>query len=107
MIRFVLRFIGLLLLALGFIFLVHDGTKSIADQTIYLTSVGSAWSNVHQGSLAALQPAIERLAGGWGWQGVIQPYFLDQPVSLVFAVVGAVLILLGRKKRPLIGYARD
>ena len=45
MIRFVLRFIGLLLLALGFIFLVHDGTKSIADQTIYLTSVGSAWSS--------------------------------------------------------------
>jgi hypothetical protein len=107
MIRFVLRFIGLLLLALGFIFLVHDGTKSIADQTLYLSSVGATWSNVHQASLAALQPAVERLAGAWAWQGVIQPYFLDQPVSLVFAVIGAVLIVLGRKKRPLIGYARD
>ena len=107
MIRFVLRFFGLLLLALGFIFLVHDGTKSIADQTLYLSSVGSVWSNIHQNSLAALQPTVERLAGPWAWQSVIQPYLLDQPVSLVFAILGAFLILLGRKKKPLIGYARD
>jgi hypothetical protein len=107
MIRFVLRFAGLLLLALGFIFLVHDGTKSIADQTLYLSSVGALWENVHQSSLAALQPTVERLAGGWAWQGAIKPHFLDQPASLVFAIVGAVLILLGRKKKPLIGYARD
>src|SRR5262249_43700183 len=81
MIRFVLRFIGLLSLALGFIFLVHDGTKSIADQTVYISSVGSTWSNVHQNSLTALQPEVERRAGAWVWQGLIQPYFLDQPVS--------------------------
>ena len=59
MIRFVLRFIGLLSLALGFIFLVHDGTKSIADQTVYISSVGSTWSNIHQSSLTALQPEVE------------------------------------------------
>jgi hypothetical protein len=107
MIRFVLRFLGLLLLALGFIFLVHDGTKSIADQTLYLSSVTSVWSNIHQSSLSALQPAVERLAGAWAWRGVIEPYLLEQPVSLVFAILGAILILLGRKKKPLIGYARD
>jgi hypothetical protein len=107
MIRFIFRFIGLLLLAAGFIFLVHDGTKTIADQTLYLSSVGTTWSNLHQSSLTALQPAVERLGGSWAWQGVIQPYFLDQPVSLVLAIVGAIFILLGRKKKPLIGYARD
>jgi hypothetical protein len=107
MIRFILRFVGLLLLALGFIFLVHDGTKSIADQALYLSSVGATWSNIHQNSLTALQPAVERLAGDWAWQGVIKPYVLDQPVSLAFAIVGGILILLGRKKKPLIGYARD
>jgi hypothetical protein len=47
------------------------------------------------------------LAGPWAWQGVIQPYFLKQPVSLVLVIVGAILTLLGRKKKPLIGYARD
>jgi uncharacterized membrane protein YeaQ/YmgE (transglycosylase-associated protein family) len=50
---------------------------------------------------------VEGLAGAWVWNGVIQPYFLKQPVSLVLAIVGAILILLGRKKKPLIGYARD
>src|SRR5262245_51441960 len=107
MIRFVLRFIGLLLLALAFIFFVHDGTKSIADQTFYVSTVGATWSNVHQSSLAGLQPVVERLAGKWTWNGLIRPYFLDQPVCLVFALVGAVLILLGRKRKPLIGYGRD
>lgn len=107
MIRFVFRFVGLVALALVFIFLVHDGTKSIADQTLYLSSVSSTWENVHQNSLASLQPTVERYAGTWAWQGVIKPYFLDQPVSLVLAIIGAILILLGRKKKPLIGYARD
>jgi hypothetical protein len=107
MIRFVFRFVGLLLLALGFIFLVHDGTKSIADQTLYISSVSSVWANIHQSSLSSLQPTVERLGGVWAWQGLVQPYFLDQPISLVLAIVGAILILLGRKKKPLIGYARD
>jgi len=107
MIRFVLRFFGLLMLALGFIFVVYDGAKTIVDQTWFVSSVGSVWDNIHQSSLAALQPTVERLAGPWAWQGVIQPYFLKQPISLVLVIVGAILTLLGRKKKPLIGYARD
>jgi hypothetical protein len=107
MIRFFFRFVGLLCLALGFVFLVYDGTKSIADQTFYITSVESIWSNVHQSSLAALQPAIERVLGPFPWQGVIKPYFLDAPMWAVLGILGAILILLGRKRRKLIGYARD
>ena len=42
-----------------------------------------------------------------GLGGLVPPYFLDQPISLVLGVIGAILILLGRKKKPLIGYARD
>src|SRR5215212_3881129 len=102
MIRFVFRFFGLLFLAL-----VYDGTKSIADQTLYISSLGATWSNIHQNSLSGLQPIIERLVGAWFWQGMVQRYLLDQPVALVLAVFAAILLLLGRKKRPLIGYARD
>jgi hypothetical protein len=32
---------------------------------------------------------------------------LDTPVALVLAILGALLLLLGRKKKPLIGYARS
>jgi hypothetical protein len=106
MIRFVFRFFGLLCLALGFIFVVYDGTRIIADQKWIVSSVGMTWDNIHQSSLTALQPAVERLAP-WAWKGVIQPYFLDQPIELVLAILGAILIVLGRKKKPLIGYARD
>jgi hypothetical protein len=107
MIRFVFRFLGLLLLALGFIFLVYDGTKSIADQTLYISSVDAIWSNLHQNSLAAFRPLVERTAGPWFWRDVVQAYFLNQSASLVLAIVGAIFILIGRKKKPLIGYARD
>ena len=107
MIRFIFRFFGLLLLALGFIFLVYDGTKSIADQALYISSVGATWSNIHQNSLTGLEPMVERLFGAWFWPGVVQRYFLDQPVWLVLAIVAALLLLLGRKRKPLIGYVRD
>ena len=62
MIRFVFRFLGLLCLAVGFIFLVYDGTRSIADQTLYLTSVGLLWSNIHQNSLCCCS---RRSSGMW------------------------------------------
>jgi hypothetical protein len=107
MIRFLLRFLGLLLLALAFIFLVYDGTKSIASNTIYLTSVREIWFNIHQKSLEQIQPVVAHYAGDWFWQAAVQPFFLEQPAWLVLGVVAVVMILLGRKKKPLIGYARD
>ena len=106
MIRFLLRFIGLLLLALAFIFVVYDGMKSIADGGISLTKMVQIWTDVHAGSLQLFQAAIERYASPEVWQlGVAR--VLDQPASAVFCVVGMILIVLGRKKKPLIGYARD
>src|SRR4029079_4202420 len=107
MIRFLLRFFGLLLLALAFIFLVYDGTKSIASNAVYLTKVSEVWFNIHQKSLEQVQPAIARWVGDWLWQVAIQPFFFEQPAWLVLGIVAIVLILLGRKKKPLIGYARD
>src|SRR5437660_9585714 len=83
MIRFVFRFFGLICLAMAFIFLIYDGTRLISDQTFdlaKLTSVESAWSNVHQNSLVALQTWVEKLAGPAPWRDVIKPYFLNQPM---------------------------
>ena len=69
MIRFVLQFLGLLLLALGFIFLVYDGIRSISDGHILLTRTSEVWLIVHDSSLAAFQAMVEsrrgrHLAGG-------------------------------------------
>ena len=105
MIRFLFRFLGLLCLALAFILLVYDGTKSIADQRIYITSVTDVWVAVNEASLTQLKPAIERLAV-WLWDPVVVK-ILAAPSALVLAIIGMVFILIGRKKRRLIGYARD
>jgi hypothetical protein len=105
MIRFVLRTLGLWILAAGFVFLVYDGTKSIAGDQIYLTKLGDVWNAVNSTSLQLLQPAIERHVSEWLWNPVILSV-LTAPAFLVFAVLGAILMLLGRKKKPLIGYAR-
>ena len=104
MIRFLLRFIGLLCLALGFILLVYDGTRSIADQRWHITKVSDAWITINESTLTKLQPTLEGIAR-WLWD----PLFvgvLNAPSWLVLFICGAILILLGRKKRPLIGYAR-
>jgi hypothetical protein len=106
MIRFLLRFVGLIFLAIGFIFLVYDGTKSIAANAMVVTPLSEMWNDIHASSLLLLQSAVENRFGEWAWDPLFQPV-LRSPTWLVFAVLGAVLLLLGRKKKPLIGYARD
>jgi hypothetical protein len=106
MIRFLFRFLGLLALALAFIFLVYDGTKSIADQHLYLTTIAQVWAELHQSSLAQVRPMLEGLSS-WLWDPVADTILNRGPAWLVLLVLGAVLVVIGRKKRPLIGYARD
>ncbi len=106
MIRFVSRFIGFVLLAAGFVFLIYDGTKSIAGSGIFITKLGQTWSDIDQNSLQLLQPAIVRHGAPWLWDPVMLTV-LQQPTWLVLGVLGALFILAGRRKKPLIGYARS
>jgi hypothetical protein len=105
MIRFLLRALGLLCLAAAFVFLVYDGTRSIAADTVIYTSVTELWTAVHASSLQQLKPFIEQHVGSWFWDRITTP-FLEAPVAVVFAIIGAILVLLGRPKKPLIGYTR-
>jgi hypothetical protein len=106
MIRFLLRFLGLWILAAAFVWLVIDGTKSIAGNAVFFTQLGKTWYELNPNSLQLLQPAIERHVAVWLWNPVIQTV-LEQPTWLVLGVTGSILILLGRRKKPLIGYGRD
>jgi hypothetical protein len=105
MIRFLLRFIGLLCLAAAFILVVYDGTKSIAANHLYFTSVRTLWDLIHAGSLAKLQPLVSPYAQGFLWDPVMLS-LLAAPSWSVLGVLGIIFILLGRRKKPLIGYAR-
>ena len=83
MIRFLLRFIGLWMLAAAFIFLVYDGAGWVANGVLNSMQVGTLWASIHQNSLLMLQPAVERHVAGWLWNPVIMTV-LEQPVWLVF-----------------------
>jgi hypothetical protein len=105
MIRFLLRFIGLCLLALAFIFFVYDGTKTIANQQLITMKVSDAWAIVDQNSLNFVQAWLKQKLA-FAWDPYLQKIF-DLPTWVVLGIVATILILLGRKKKPLIGYGRD
>lgn len=107
MIRFLLRFLGLWILAAAFIFLIYDGTKSIADRTgFFITQTDEIWRALHQTSRDQLQPFLTERIGDWAWDPVATTV-LEQPIWLVLGVIGIILILLGRRKKKLIGYTRE
>jgi ABC-type Fe3+ transport system permease subunit len=106
MIRFLLRSFGLWILAAGFVLFVYDGTKSIASSTLYFTALDDLLNLIYsRGSQDLLMPLVDRYFGHWLWETAMLPV-LKAPGCIVFGVVGAFLILVGRKKKPLIGYAR-
>jgi hypothetical protein len=106
MIRFVFRFFGLWILAAGFVALVRDGTKSIAGNAVFMTGLRDDWNNIHGASLDALKVLVEKYAGVPTWE-FLDTYIRVTPTWLVLGIIGSILILIGRKKKPLIGYGRD
>jgi hypothetical protein len=105
MIRFLCRFIGLFLLATAFVFFVYDGTKTIANQQLIYMKFSEIWAIIDQHSLNLAQDWLKQKAM-WAWDPYLEEIF-DLPTWIVLGIVAMVLVLLGRKKKKLIGYARD
>lgn len=109
MIRFLFRSLGLLCLAAAFILVVYDGTKSIAADQLYFTSVQGIWQLLNPDSFerftATVRPVVAPYAGGMAWDPIILG-ILSAPAWSLPGVLGVLFLLLGRKKKPLIGYAR-
>jgi hypothetical protein len=109
MIRFVFRFVGVIILAGGFIALVRDGTTSIGGNAVITTALGNDWIYFDDKSLEAFKAALARHVVPFigSWVSDLFGLVLAAPTFVVLGAIGAILILLGRKKKPLIGYGRD
>ena len=105
MIRGFFRLLGLLLLAGGFFFLIYDGARFVADQNLRFTRFGEVWNDVHQSSQQSFRTMVDG-ASPWLWNG-INKMILNQPVFAVLGILGIVLMLLFRPRKPLIGYSRN
>ncbi|MBY0296158.1 MAG: PetM family of cytochrome b6f complex subunit 7 [Methylobacterium sp.] len=101
MIRFLARFLGLLLLAAGFVGIVYDGARSIANNTVAVSSVSEVASALLKDRAASLQAAVEGSQPAlWKLLGAPLTVFPAAPIALV---LGLVLLWIGQPPRVGIG----
>jgi hypothetical protein len=102
MIRFLSRFLGLVFLAGGFVGLVYDGARSIANNAVRLTSVSDLLFTLFKDKASALQGNVEGVAP-WLWQILVLPLTLA-PIALIGLGLGAILLWIGQPAREPIGF---
>jgi len=99
MLRFIARFIGFWLIAGGLVAAVVDGAKSIAASSLVLTPVAETYA-----TLAAFgQPEGAEIAPLTLPPPFDVPldYLMQAPTAVVLAVLGALFLVLGvRRRRP-------
>jgi hypothetical protein len=106
MFRFLARVLGLLLVAAGFVGLVIDGTRSIANSEISFTPLGQLGFALFPKSFPLLEPAVTRHVHPFLWDPVLLNVLL-LPASVIGFVLGALLLWLGRRPPEPIGYRAD
>ena len=101
--RWLARFLGLLLAAGAFVAFVIDGAHSIADDRLTTEPVGILWAHFGATSLAAFRGAVDGNLSPLVWDHLVQPV-LTLPVFVVLLAAAVVLLVLGRRPRSRIGY---
>jgi hypothetical protein len=97
MIRFLLRVLSVIALAVATILAVLDATRTIAASKLVLTPLGQSWADMAPSSLAAAREAVMGHAP-WLWDP-IATWLLALPGFLVVLVLALVLQALGTKSR--------
>lgn len=103
MLRFLVRLMGYAAVAAGFVALVVDGARSIANGIVQVTALGETLSGLFGARYQALQPAVERNIHPLLWDPVLLHLMLA-PTALVALVLGFLLLRLGRPPRREIGF---
>lgn len=102
MFRFLARLAGVLLMAAGFVGLVIDGTRTIANGALAFTSIGEVLFRVLGPRFGALEAQVVALSPAL-WDPVLVTCFLA-PAAVIGFVLGFVLLWLGRQPAEGIGY---
>jgi len=100
--RFIIRSIGLIVLALGFVGIVLDGTRSMANATLMFASLHDLGNALFPVAMKTFTASIQ-ISGPISWTNVtsVTDTTLNQimhlPASIVGFVVGALLLKIGQK----------
>jgi hypothetical protein len=106
MLRFLARALGLLLVAAGFVGLVVDATRSLANSRTSFTSLGDLAAILFPRSFPLLEPAIAGQVHPFLWDPILLNFFV-LPASVLSFVIGALLLWLGQKPEEPIGYPAE
>jgi hypothetical protein len=101
MLRLLIRFAALLLLAGGFAALIVDGTRSLAGGELRVVPLGAV-ADLFPAQMQAWQAAIERSSLQF-WRPAASMLLLA-PLSLTLTGLGALLIAASQKRRRPIDY---
>lgn len=104
MVRFALRFFGLLIMATAFAALIIDATRSISAKSLVVTQLGQTAASFAPVKFAALQEAVKTHAPPLLFDPILVN-FLQLPIWLVIGAFGALLFWLAREPEPKIGYS--
>jgi hypothetical protein len=96
----VLRLIGWLLIIAALFFVLSEAWAWHQTGTWRMIPTGQRWYDINRSSLLLIQPAIERHVARWLWSPVITT-ILQWPAWAVLGVPGIVLLLIGRRRRPI------
>lgn len=97
MIRFVLRVLATVALAIAVVMAVVDATRSIAASTWRPTSLAESWDMIAPGGLEAAHQATVQMAGAAVWDHAALP-LLALPAFAVFAFLALVLYVFGHRR---------
>jgi hypothetical protein len=95
--RLVSRNIATWLIALAVVLFVVDGTRTLSEQRVVITSIGEAWTTIEQITTAHNAPQREAQgAGGTIWGPFVAP-LAGLPGWLVFGLPGLLLAAASRR----------
>jgi len=103
MLRLLIRFLGLVLLAGGFVALVVDGTRSLAGGNLHMTTLGSAVQALWPIAYRTLRATVLAHFPTFVWDPLLAMLLLT-PISVALCAVGALFILASHKHHAAVGY---
>ncbi len=100
--RFLVRMLGYLLVAGGFVALLTDGARSIANSVLRFTPLGETLLTLVGERFRLLQPAVERNLHPMLWDPILVNA-LQVPTAAAGLLLGLLLLWLGAAPKPVIG----
>ncbi|HTO79106.1 MAG TPA: hypothetical protein VMJ31_04945 [Methylocystis sp.] len=106
MLRFLVRAIGLLVLAGGFIALIVDGTRSLAGNSLYVTSIDAALQTMAPAAYQSSEKWVLAHLPHFVWDPLLVHLF-RLPLSGALLAFGGLCVLLTHKALEEFGYPAE